>query len=190
MFPRSCSRKNPCSSVFIRGFSHRSRARTKNLPRISAEKAPADIRRRAAKFRPRKIDRRGNEGRNAFDPNSSQGRNKVTPSARFAPPHGVIFVLHSVRICSRERAVSRRMGRMEKHKDDANLILYRTRDGKAEIALYARDGSVWLTQQQMAELFATSVPNISMHVSNVFAEAELEENSVVKNFLTTASDGN
>ena len=79
---------------------------------------------------------------------------------------------------------------MEKHKDDANLILYRTRDGKAEIALYARDGSVWLTQQQMAELFATSVPNISMHVSNVFAEAELEENSVVKNFFTTASDGN
>lgn len=41
----------------------------------------------------------------------------------------------------------------------------------------------------MAELFATSVPNISMHVPNVFSEAELEENSVVKNFLTTASDG-
>ena len=79
---------------------------------------------------------------------------------------------------------------MEKHKDDANLILYRTRDGKAEIALYARDGSVWLTQQQMAELFATSKQNVGQHIANVFAEAELEENSVVKNFLTTASDGN
>ena len=81
------------------------------------------------------------------------------------------------------------MGRMEKHKDDANLILYRIRDGKAEIALYARDGSVWLTQQQMAELFATSKQNVGQHIANVFAEAELEENSVVKNFFTTASDG-
>lgn len=78
---------------------------------------------------------------------------------------------------------------MEKHKDDANLILYQTRDGKAEIALYARDGSVWLTQQQMAELFATSKQNVGQHIANVFAEAELEENSVVKNFFTTASDG-
>lgn len=79
---------------------------------------------------------------------------------------------------------------MEKHKDDANLILYRTRGGKAEIALYARDGSVWLTQRQMAELFSTSKQNVGQHIANVFAEAELEENSVVKNFFTTASDGN
>lgn len=71
----------------------------------------------------------------------------------------------------------------------ANLILYRTADGKAEIALYARDGNVWLTQQQMAELFSTSKQNIGQHIANVFAEAELDENSVVKNFFTTAADG-
>ncbi len=63
-------------------------------------------------------------------------------------------------------------------------------DGRAEVALYARDGNVWLTQQQMAELFATSKQNAGKHIANLFAEAELEENSVVKNFLTTASDGN
>ena len=64
-----------------------------------------------------------------------------------------------------------------------NIIIYRTTDGKASVALYAKDGKVWLNQQQMAELFATSKSNISMHVSNVLKDKELEEKSVVKNFL-------
>lgn len=70
-----------------------------------------------------------------------------------------------------------------------NIIIYRTTDGKASVALYAKDGKVWLNQQQMAELFATSKSNISMHVSNILKDKELEEKSVVKNFLTTATDG-
>jgi hypothetical protein len=57
------------------------------------------------------------------------------------------------------------------------------------VALYARDGKIWLNQQQMAELFATSKPNISMHIANILKEKELTEVSVVKNFLTTAADG-
>ena len=57
--------------------------------------------------------------------------------------------------------------------------------GKASVALYARDGKIWLNQQQMAELFATSKPNISMHIANILKEKELTEVSVVKNFLTT-----
>ncbi|MBQ7572139.1 MAG: virulence RhuM family protein, partial [Bacteroidaceae bacterium] len=48
---------------------------------------------------------------------------------------------------------------------------------------------VWLNQQQMAELFATSKPNISMHITNILNEKELDSDSVVKNFLTTAADG-
>ena len=48
-----------------------------------------------------------------------------------------------------------------------NIIIYRTTDGKASVALYAKDGKVWLNQQQMAELFATSKSNISMQVSKV-----------------------
>ena len=70
-----------------------------------------------------------------------------------------------------------------------NIIIYRTTDGKASVALYAKDGKVWLNQQQMAELFATSKPNISMHISNILKDKELAEKSVVKKFLTTATDG-
>ncbi len=70
-----------------------------------------------------------------------------------------------------------------------DLIIYNTDDGKSSVALYTRDGNVWLSQAQLAELFATSVPNISMHVSNILEENELREYSVVKDYLTTATDG-
>jgi hypothetical protein len=73
--------------------------------------------------------------------------------------------------------------------DKKSIIIYSTVDGKASVSLYARDGNVWLTQAQMAELFDTSVPNISMHLSNILKERELDKNSVVKNYLTTAADG-
>ena len=73
--------------------------------------------------------------------------------------------------------------------EQQNIIIYRTADGRASVALYAKDGKIWLNQQQMAELFATSKPNISMHIANVLKEKELNKISVVKNFLTTAADG-
>lgn len=70
-----------------------------------------------------------------------------------------------------------------------NIIIYNTPDGKAKVALYAKDGMVWMNQNQLAELFDTSVPNISMHISNILKEGELIANSVIKDYLTTASDG-
>ena len=70
-----------------------------------------------------------------------------------------------------------------------NIIIYNTADGKASVALFAKDGMVWMNQNQIAELFATSVPNISMHISNILNEQELDGFSVVKDYLTTASDG-
>ena len=73
--------------------------------------------------------------------------------------------------------------------EQQNIIIYRTADGKASVALYAKDGKIWLNQQQMAELFATSKPNISMHIANILKEKELYGDSVVKEFLTTAADG-
>ncbi len=73
--------------------------------------------------------------------------------------------------------------------DQQNIIIYRTTDGRASVALYAKDGKIWLNQQQMAELFATSKPNISMHISNILREKELNRVSVVKDYLTTAADG-
>ena len=69
------------------------------------------------------------------------------------------------------------------------IIIYHTDDGKAKVSLYAKDGTVWLNQSQLAELFATSVPNINMHISNILKEKELSEDSVIQYFLITASDG-
>ena len=71
-----------------------------------------------------------------------------------------------------------------------NIIIYNTVDGKASVSLLAKDGMVWMNQNQIAKLFATSVPNISMHIANILKEGELEQNSVVKDYLTTAADGN
>lgn len=72
---------------------------------------------------------------------------------------------------------------------ESNIIIYTTQDGKASVALYTRDGKVWLNQKQIAELFGTSVPSISMHIAKILKEGELNEKSVIKNYLTTASDG-
>jgi hypothetical protein len=69
------------------------------------------------------------------------------------------------------------------------IIIYNTDDGKTSVRLLAKDGNVWLNQQLMAELFDTSVPNISMHISNILNDRELDEISVVKDYLTTAADG-
>jgi len=70
-----------------------------------------------------------------------------------------------------------------------NIIIYNTTDGKASVSLYAKDGMVWMNQIQLAELFDTSKQNIGQHIANIFEDKELEENAVVKNYFTTASDG-
>ena len=70
-----------------------------------------------------------------------------------------------------------------------NIIIYNTIDGKASVALYAKDGKIWLNQQQMAELFATSKQVVSHHIVNILKEKELNQDSVVKQYLTTAADG-
>lgn len=73
--------------------------------------------------------------------------------------------------------------------EQSNIIIYNTIDGKASVALYAKDGKIWLNQKQMAELFATSVPNINMHISNILKDGELNKAAVIKNYLITAADG-
>ena len=68
-----------------------------------------------------------------------------------------------------------------------SIILYTSEDGRSSVTLYARDGSVWLNQLQMAELFATSKPNISMHINNILKEKELNKDSVIKMVCTCPS---
>jgi len=69
------------------------------------------------------------------------------------------------------------------------FLVYQTEDGKLKIDVRLEGETAWLTQGHMAELFQTTVPNVSMHLRNVFAEGELQVESVVKDFLTTAADG-
>jgi hypothetical protein len=70
-----------------------------------------------------------------------------------------------------------------------NIIIYNTADGKASVSLYTKEGTIWMNQRQLAELFDTSIPNISIHISNILKEKELPSNSVIKDYLTTAQDG-
>ena len=69
------------------------------------------------------------------------------------------------------------------------IIIYKTKDGNLEVDLKLHNETLWLTQKSMVELFETTKQNISLHLKHIFAEGELEENSVVKDFLTTARDG-
>ena len=71
----------------------------------------------------------------------------------------------------------------------SQLIIYQTQDGKTRLEVRLDRETVWLTQNQMADLFQTTKQNVSLHVKNIFSEGELHEESVVKDFLTTASDG-
>ena len=70
-----------------------------------------------------------------------------------------------------------------------NIIIYNTDDGAASVKLYANDGTVWMTQAQMAELFQSSKQNIGQHLKHCMAEGELSADSVVKYLFTTAADG-
>ena len=71
----------------------------------------------------------------------------------------------------------------------SDLIIYRTEDGTNKVSLLVRDNEAWLTQNQLAELFATSVQNIAEHIKNILKDNELDENSVIKDYLITAGDG-
>jgi len=73
--------------------------------------------------------------------------------------------------------------------NNQSIIIYNTDDGKTSVSLMTRDGNIWLNQNHLAELFDTSKQNISLHIINILKEGELHENSVVKDYLTTAADG-
>ena len=73
--------------------------------------------------------------------------------------------------------------------NENRLILIIPPEGRSKIALLARDGMEWLNQQSISELYGTSKAINSIYISNILKENELERNSVVKDFLTTAADG-
>ena len=73
--------------------------------------------------------------------------------------------------------------------EEKNIIIYNTQDGKTSVSLLTKDGTVWMNQNQLAELFDTSKQNIGQHIASILEDNELEQNSVVKNYFTTAADG-
>lgn len=72
---------------------------------------------------------------------------------------------------------------------NSQFLIYNTEDGSQHVELRLDGDTVWLTQRQIADLFKSSVPNISVHIKNIFEEKELIQDSVVKDYLITASDG-
>lgn len=72
---------------------------------------------------------------------------------------------------------------------ESEIVIYNTDDGKTAVSLYAKDGNIWMNQNQLAQLFDTSKQNISLHIQNIIKDSELSQDSVVKDYLTTASDG-
>ena len=75
------------------------------------------------------------------------------------------------------------------HIVENEILIYQTEDGQTKIDVKLEDETVWLTQAQLCELYQTSKSNISEHIKHIFEEGELEENSVVRKFRTTAADG-
>ena len=70
-----------------------------------------------------------------------------------------------------------------------NVLIYVSKNGKVKVDVNINNDDVWMSQELMAKLYDTTKNNISMHLKNIFEEGELNKDSVVKKFLTTASDG-
>ena len=71
----------------------------------------------------------------------------------------------------------------------AEFLIFTQQAGESGIEVHYEDGSIWLTQKLMAELFDVTASAINQHLKNIFESLELDQNSVIKKFLTTASDG-
>ena len=74
--------------------------------------------------------------------------------------------------------------------DKGQIIIYQSEDGQTNIGVLLEDETVWLTQQQMAELFQTSRTNVVEHIKHIYEEGELEEDSTCRNFRQVREEGN
>lgn len=72
---------------------------------------------------------------------------------------------------------------------DSQIIIYQTEDGKIKIEVRLEQETVWLSQKMMADLFQTTVPNINMHLKNIYEEGEIQEDRTIKKFLIVQQEG-
>lgn len=75
-------------------------------------------------------------------------------------------------------------------KNENNIIIYQDEDGITKVSVKFSDEDIWLTQNQIAEIYKTTKQNISLHINNIYKDKELDINSTVKNFLTVQNEGN
>ncbi|MBS1945978.1 MAG: virulence RhuM family protein [Bacteroidetes bacterium] len=78
---------------------------------------------------------------------------------------------------------------MKTDKPDNKLVLYQDENGITKVSVRFADADLWLTQNQIAEIYDTTKQNIGQHVKNILADGELSQAAVVKDFFTTAADG-
>ncbi len=76
-----------------------------------------------------------------------------------------------------------------KYQNNGGIIIYQSEDGLTHVDVKLEEGTIWLTQEQLVNLYQTSKSNVSEHIKNIFDENELDRDSVVRKFRTTASDG-
>jgi len=75
------------------------------------------------------------------------------------------------------------------NKNNGEIVIYQSEDGFTHIDVKLEDETIWLTQEQLVNLYQTSKANVSEHIKNIIEEGELDRDSVVRKFRTTASDG-
>ncbi len=71
----------------------------------------------------------------------------------------------------------------------SEILIYQSSNGKVKLDVMLENETIWLSQKQLCELYGKSKSTISEHIKAIFDDEELEPNSVVRNFRTTASDG-
>ncbi len=75
-------------------------------------------------------------------------------------------------------------------KNENNIIIYQDEDGVTKVSVKFSDEDIWLTQNQIAEIYKTTQENISMHIKNIYKDGELENKSTNKKFLLVQNEGN
>ena len=70
----------------------------------------------------------------------------------------------------------------------SNILIYQDKDGLTKIDVRLENETLWITQQQIADLFQTTKQNVSLHINNIYKEGELQESATVKDFLTVQHD--
>ena len=74
--------------------------------------------------------------------------------------------------------------------NQGNIVIYQSEDGIIKISVHLEDETVWLSQQQMSELYQTSRTNVVEHIKHIFEEGELDENSTCRKFRQVQKEGN